>query len=84
MIFAIRHLRVKFEHNTTFIHYRCIAHILNIIVITGLEVIKLPIKKLRKLIKSIQKLTKILEELENLLKLNNKKFFYPIIDCKIY
>ena len=81
MISAARHLRAKFEHNT-FIHYRCVAHILNIIVTTGLEIIKLPVKKLRKLIKSIRKSTKILEELENLSKLNNKNFLRPIIDCK--
>ncbi len=81
MISATRHLRAKFKHNT-FIYYRCVVYILNIIVITGLEIIKLPVKKLRKLIKSIQKLIKILEELENLSKLNNKNFLHPIIDCK--
>ncbi len=52
MISTIRYLKVKFEHNT-FIHYRCVVYILNIIITTGLEIIKLPIKKLRKLIKSI-------------------------------
>jgi len=83
MISTIRYLKVKFEHNT-FIHYRCVVYILNIIITTGLEIIKLPIKKLRKLIKSIWKLTKILEELENLSKLNNKNFLCLIIDYKTH
>ncbi len=81
IIFAVRYLKAKFEHNI-FIYYRCVVHILNIIITTELEIIKLSVKKLRKLIKSIQKLIKILEELENLLKLNNKNFLHPIIDCK--
>jgi Protein of unknown function (DUF 659) len=44
-------LENKFDH--TFIHYRCVAHILNLIVTAGLNVINTPIKKLRKLIKAI-------------------------------
>ena len=81
MISSARYLKVKFENNT-FIHYRCVAHVLNIIVTTGLEVIKEPIKKLRKLVKLIRKSAKILEELENLAKISNRKFLCPIIDCK--
>ncbi|CAB4431752.1 unnamed protein product [Rhizophagus irregularis] len=36
MVACARELRVKFEHND-FIHYRCVAHILNLIVSSGLE-----------------------------------------------
>src|SRR5687767_9147046 len=53
----------------TFTHYRCIAHVLNLVVAAGLGVVNLQIKKLRKLIKVIRKSTKLLEELENLAKL---------------
>jgi hAT family C-terminal dimerisation region/Protein of unknown function (DUF 659)/Domain of unknown function (DUF4413) len=73
-------LENKFDH--TFIHYRCVAHILNLIVTAGLNVINTPIKKLRKLIKAIRKSSKLLEELENLAKLDEKKFLRPIMDCK--
>src|SRR6266498_2087814 len=66
----------------TFTHYRCIAHVLNLVVAAGLGVVNLQIKKLRKLIKVIQKSTKLLGELENLAKLDKIKFFCPILDCK--
>jgi len=79
MISCARNLSVKFEHNSTFIHYRCVAHILNLIVTAGLDVIKEPIKKLRKLVKVIRKSAKMLEELE---RLSDKNFLTPIIDCK--
>ena len=66
----------------SFIHYRCIAHILNLIVVAGLKIVKEHIKKLRKLIKIIQKSTKMLEELENFANLDKKQFLRPIMDCK--
>jgi len=66
----------------TFTHYRCIAHVLNLVVAAGLGVVNLQIKKLRKLIKVIQKSTKLLGELENLAKLDKIKFLHPILDCK--
>jgi len=66
----------------TFTYYRCIAHVLNLVVAAGLGVVNLQIKKLRKLIKVIQKLTKLLGELENLAKLDKIKFLRPILDCK--
>ena len=83
MISGRRYLKTKFEDNT-FIHYRYVAYILNIIVTAGLKVINVHIKKLRKLMKTIRKSPKILEELENLTKLNNKTFLRPIIDCKMH
>ena len=79
MVSCAKNLNIKLEHNTI-IHYRCVAHILNLIVTAGLDVIKTPIKKLRKLVKVIRKSAKILEELE---RLSDKKFLRPIIDCKI-
>jgi hypothetical protein len=48
----------------------------------GLNVVNIPIKKLRKLIKVIRKSSKLLEELENLAKLDKKPFIRPIMDCK--
>jgi hypothetical protein len=66
----------------TFTHYRCVAHVLNLVVTAGLDIIKIPIKNLRKLVKIIRKSTKILEELENFAKLDNVKFLRPIMDCK--
>ncbi|CAB5364352.1 unnamed protein product [Rhizophagus irregularis] len=66
MVSCARELSLKFCH--IFIHYRCVAHILNIIVSSGLDIIKEKIKKLRKLMKVIKKLLKILDKLENLLK----------------
>src|SRR6266513_1782414 len=65
-----------------FVHCRCVAHILNLIVATGLEILKTPIKKLRKLITVIRKSTKVLEELENLFVIEEKQFLCPILDCK--
>ncbi|PKK68309.1 hypothetical protein RhiirC2_782427 [Rhizophagus irregularis] len=81
MVSCARQLSLKFEHND-FIHYRCVAHILNLIVSTGLDIVKKNIKKLRKLMKVIKKSTKILEELENLSQLNNEVFLRPIINIK--
>jgi len=37
----------------TFIHYRCVTHVLNFIVTAELDVVKIHIKNLRKLIKII-------------------------------
>ncbi|CAG8600947.1 1781_t:CDS:2, partial [Ambispora leptoticha] len=42
------------------------AHILNLVVVSGLKLLETPIKKLRKLIKTICKSAKILEDLENI------------------
>ena len=64
MVACANNLKLKFEH--TFVHYRYIAHILNLIVMAGLDIVNIQIKKLRKLIKSIRRSTKMLEELENL------------------
>ena len=80
MVSCAKILESKFEH--TFIHYRCVVHILNIIVTAGLNTINAPIKKLRKLIKTIRKSAKMLEELENLSKLDNQNFLRPVLDCK--
>ncbi|CAG8847691.1 2330_t:CDS:2, partial [Gigaspora margarita] len=65
-----------------FCHYRCIAHILNLIVLAGLNLIEVPIKKLRKLIKTICKSPKIFEDLKNIIILNGKSFLAPTLDCK--
>lgn len=81
MISCARQLRLKFGHND-FIHYRCVAHILNLIVSSGLDIVKENIKKLRKLMKMIKRSSKILEELENLSQLNHQPFLRPIIDIK--
>ncbi|CAB5387104.1 unnamed protein product [Rhizophagus irregularis] len=80
MVSCARELSLKFGH--IFIHYRCVAHILNIIVSSGLDIIKEKIKKLRKLMKVIKKSSKILDELENLSQLGNETFLRPIIDTK--
>src|SRR4051812_46121456 len=81
MVSCARHLSGKFKQND-FIHYRCVVHILNLIVLAGLDVVKEHIKKLRKLMKVIKKSSIILEELENLSKLSKKRFLRPIINIK--
>ena len=80
VVASTRILKTKFQYD--FIHFRCIAHILNLVVTSGLDVINIQIKKLRKLIKTIKKSSKMIEELENLAKLDNKNFIRPILDCK--
>ena len=79
-VLSAKILETKLEHE--FIHYWCVAHILNIIVTAGLDTIKVPIKKLRKLIKVIRKSAKMLEELKNLAKLDHQNFLHPVLDCK--
>ncbi len=44
---------LKSNLTNTFIHYRCVVHVLNLIVTAGLNVVKIHIKNLRKLIKII-------------------------------
>ena len=44
---------LKSNLTNTFIYYRCVAHVLNLIVTAGLKIIKIHIKNLRKLIKII-------------------------------
>ena len=73
---------LKSTLTNSFIHCRCVAHVLNLVVAAGLKIVKEHIKKLRKLIKIIRKSTKMLEELENLAKLDKKEFLRPIIDVK--
>lgn len=81
MVSGANILKAKLAPNI-FTHYRCVAHILNLIVMAGLNIIKNPIKKLRNLIKLLRKSTKLLEELENLAKADKKTFLRPIMDCK--
>ncbi|CAG8853779.1 13471_t:CDS:1, partial [Gigaspora margarita] len=81
MISAANFLQDKLILNN-FCHYRYIAHILNLIVLVGLNIIAVPIKKLRKLIKTIRKLSKIFEYLKNIIILNAKSFLAPTLDCK--
>jgi len=81
MISAANYLQDKLILNN-FNHYRCIAHILNLVVFAGLNLLEDSVKKLRKLIKTIRKSTKILEDLEQLAVLNEKTFLVPILDCK--
>ena len=81
MVSGANILKAKLAPNI-FTHYRCVAHILNLIVMAGLNIIKNPIKKLRNLIKVLRKSTKLLEELENLAKADKKTFLRPIMDCK--
>src|SRR6266545_4847304 len=56
---------LKSTLTNSFIHCRCVAHVLNLVVGAGLKIVKEQIKKLRKLIKIIRKSIKMLEELEN-------------------
>ncbi|CAG8631490.1 4121_t:CDS:2, partial [Scutellospora calospora] len=79
MISAANFLQDKL---TDFCHYRCIAHILNLVVSAGLNLLDNSIKKLRKLIKMIRKSPKIFEDLKNIITLDDKPFLAPILDCK--
>ena len=81
MIAGARILKTKLNQNS-FTHYRCVAHVLNLIVVAGLDIIKKPIKKLKNLIKVIRKSSKLLEELESLAQVDKKPFLRPIMDCK--
>ncbi|CAG8842382.1 9342_t:CDS:1, partial [Gigaspora margarita] len=60
----------------------CRAHMLNLVVLAGLNLTEVLIKKLRKLIKTICKSSKIFEDLKNIIILNSKYFLAPILDCK--
>ena len=80
MILGINILKETLTNNL--IHCRCVAHVLNLVVVSGLNIIEKSIKKLRKLIKTIRKSTKLLEKLENLIKFDRTQFLRPIMDCK--
>jgi hypothetical protein len=81
MISATNFLQDKLNLND-FCHYRCIAHILNLVVLAGLNLLEHSIKKLRKLIKTIRKSAKIFEDLKNIITLDNRPFLTLILDCK--
>ncbi|CAB4427392.1 unnamed protein product [Rhizophagus irregularis] len=85
MVVACRLLKNDFDVQTPaldFIHSRCICHILNLAVNSGLKHIENLIKKLRKIVKRVRRTQLYLEELERLAIAANRTFKHPILDVK--
>ena len=68
---------------TKITHFRCAAHVLNLVVNEGLSSYSNSyIKKLRKLIKKIRGSDLLIDDLKHIFQSDNKKFLCPILDIK--
>ena len=72
-------LALKYNNNN-FLHFRCVAHVLNLAVKEGLKLIDEPIKKIRQLASKIHNSQPILEELKTIFAMKNQPFLIPDLD----
>ncbi|CAB4380034.1 unnamed protein product [Rhizophagus irregularis] len=81
MVAATRQIGESLELQT-FNHYRCIAHVLNLIVKAALDtdIIPLPIKKLRAFISTIRNSPKQMDKLKEYFRVEDIKFKAPLPD----
>ncbi|CAG8697204.1 zinc finger BED domain-containing protein RICESLEEPER 2-like [Rhizophagus irregularis DAOM 181602=DAOM 197198] len=81
MVAATRQIEESLELQT-FNHYRCIAHILNLIVKAALDtdIIPLPIKKLHAFISTIRNSPKQMDKLKEYFRVEDIKFKAPLPD----
>ena len=81
MIAATRKIGENFELSD-FQHYRCTAHVLNLVVKAALETnnIPLPIKKLRTFISTVRNSPKQMDKLKDYFKIDNIPFKTPLPD----
>ena len=81
MVAAVRQIGENLEL-PTFSHYRCIAHVLNLIVKAAIDTnnIPLPIKKLRTFVSIIRNSPKQMDKLKEFFRIENIKFKAPIPD----
>ena len=81
MIAATRKIGENFELSD-FQHYRCTAHVLNLVVKAALETnnIPLPIKKLRIFISTVRNSPKQMDKLKDYFKIDNIPFKTPLPD----
>jgi hypothetical protein len=85
MVLACKLLKDSIDLLSTtpyFIHARCICHILNLSVISGLRKEEFLIKKLRKIMKYVKRTQSCLEELKRLAIASNVSFKRPVLDVK--
>ena len=66
----------------TFSHYRCVAHVLNLGVKHGMELINQSIIKARELMVKIKKSTRLCDELHLLCNLKNITYLKPLLDVE--
>ncbi|CAG8778736.1 1298_t:CDS:2, partial [Cetraspora pellucida] len=69
-------------NNLNFAHYRCFAHILNLVVIKGIELVDPSIEKIRSLMSYIKSSQPISDDLKCLCKAKNLKYLAPELDVK--
>jgi hypothetical protein len=72
-------LQVYSNHHI--MHIRCAAHILNIAVQHGLEIVSNEVVKLRNYVKKIRSSTLLNDELRRIFESKNVQFLAPILDC---
>jgi hypothetical protein len=68
----------------TFSHYRCAAHVLNLGVRQGLELVNNSVDKVRELVIKIKDSTRLCDELRNLCDLKRINYLKPILDVKTH
>src|SRR3990170_2703125 len=66
----------------TFSHYRCAAHVLNLGVKQGLELVSSLVRKARELMVKIKNSTQICDELRLLCDIKKIKYLKPLLDVK--
>src|SRR3954452_19401559 len=77
MIAATRKIKENLELSD-FQHYRCIAHILNLVVKAALETNNIPIKKLRIFISTVRNSPKQMDKLKEYFRIENIPFKTPL------
>ncbi|CAG8511915.1 1753_t:CDS:1 [Cetraspora pellucida] len=70
-------------NNLNFAHYRCFAHILNLAVMKGIELVDTSIEKIRSLMNYLKSSQPTNEALKRLYKAKNIKFLTPKLDIKM-
>jgi len=68
----------------TFSHYRCVAHVLNLGVKQGLELVSNSVEKVRELMIKIKDSTRLCDELHGLCDLKKINYLKPILDVKTH
>ncbi|CAG8550981.1 19578_t:CDS:2 [Racocetra fulgida] len=78
----IQKLQLEFN-NISFEHHRCAAHVINLVVIRGVEVASNTLHKLCKFVKKVKNSSRLLNELRDICSVKKQPYLVPILDNEI-